>query len=207
MSSAKRSWNQILADDERETAEHVAFHNDDDEIDTWERHPAPATRMIVSDTPSETSMELTTSIPQNKSKSVRQARSIVTPHFTKSVNKNNVPITKCNYCSAVYTKPEGTTNLRKHLEREHPSKLKSQTTPPVPSYFLPESKEGKNLSKGESDRITADLRDWIVCTAKPMSVVDEPKFIRFCGGLNSLYKVTLIFFYYRRVCSNKMTDN
>ncbi|GAU96099.1 hypothetical protein RvY_07590 [Ramazzottius varieornatus] len=47
------------------------------------------------------------------------------------------------------------------------------------------------MSKKETTRHTNNLTEWIVCTAKPISTVDEPRFVKLISGLNASYKLVL----------------
>ena len=190
MSSQKRSWSQQQRDDDDD----VRYDDLQDEVAAFEEELwSPVTPLSnVESIHEQSSAAGTSALPAETKKKGKGEHSDMNEHFTKSVGNDGKVTARCNHCSTTtYKNVQGTSNLHYHMKKEHPSKLQNAVkVKSIPPAFRAKQKdEPQIMSKKETSHHTNNLTEWIVCTAKPISTVDEPRFVKLINGLNASYKV------------------
>jgi radical SAM protein with 4Fe4S-binding SPASM domain len=79
----------------------------------------------------------TSNLSEATTATLTASKSRVWNHFTKNADFKTSKKATCNYCKTVYTcSGSSTSNLFKHLEKIHPSKLNPATSrPSIESFF------------------------------------------------------------------------
>ncbi|GAV09550.1 hypothetical protein RvY_19065 [Ramazzottius varieornatus] len=189
MATRKRSWNRQQSDEE-DDGHHDALH---DEVADFEAELLGPTAPLstVESFPEELTAGDTVQLPTGTKKKGKATHSDMNDHFRKSVGKDRKTTAKFNYCKRGYKNVQGTSNLHYHMKKVHLSKLQkaSKDKPLHPAFQAKQKDQPQFMSKKETTRHTNNLTDWIVCTAKPISTVDEPRFVKLISGLNASCKV------------------
>ena len=105
--------------------------------------------------------------PSNSRTSSRRVKSEVWEFFVKK-DKSAL----CKICNKEYVYHGGTINLRDHLTRAHPSKLKSPPNQPSLDPYLSHSK----CSEAHAKRITEHIVDMVVRDLRPAALVEGAGF-------------------------------
>ena len=105
--------------------------------------------------------------PSNSRTSSRRVKSEVWEFFVKK-DKSAL----CKICNKEYAYYGGTSNLRDHLMRAHPYKLKSPPNQPSLDPYLSHSK----CSEARAKRITKHIIDMVVHDLRPAALVEGAGF-------------------------------
>ena len=118
--------------------------------------------------------------PSNSRTSSRRVKLEVWEFFVKR-DKSAL----CKICNKEYAYHGGTSNLRDHLTRAHPSKLKSPPNQPSLDPYLSDSK----CSEANAKRTTEHIIDMVVCNLRPAALVEGAGFKALMNYIEPGYRV------------------
>ena len=109
---------------------------------------------------------------------------------------------KCRQCGKCLVYKGGTSSMREHLRRVHPSRpsvsdtssssglqSKAATTPTIAQYFASVPSSGKTCSPATARQITDLIVDWLTTDLRPLSVVNDEGFRHLLSFLAPGYKL------------------
>ena len=145
------SWSRQQQLDDEDTARRDEFNAGDDEAEdilSVDHLPATVGSLPVLDIPLPSPRsEISAVSGESLQKKLKTSTSPVWDQFPVSIDKGAKTV-KCKHCSVCkYTNPSGTSAMIKHLNKNHPGKLKSAEKPPIPKVFQPASNDIPRISK------------------------------------------------------------